>query len=204
MSFVGSDRRLSHSSDRLADAMKLIDERTPDGSRHFARLPRIAPWKVVRDHVLSLGSARVVNDVGEGPAEPWLDFTFRGHRFLIHCHENQFRLTVRDPQCSDLLLFQVGLHFQRLLNELGEEGMGDEKPGGCAVLTRRPGRCSNPRVRHFRPPLRTLSYRQPRSAVSRRLDRTPADAHDVEAVVSDTPAPTVCGSCGSSPTEPWK
>ena len=114
--------------------MKLIDERTPDGSRHFARLPRIAPWKVVRDHVLSLGSARVVNDVGEGPAEPWLDFTFRGHRFLIHCHENQFRLTVRDPQCSDLLLFQVGLHFQRLLNELGEEGMGDEKPGGCARI----------------------------------------------------------------------
>ena len=59
---------MSHPSDRLADTMKLIDERTPDGSRHFAKLPKIAPWEIVRDHVLLLGSARVVNYVGEGPA----------------------------------------------------------------------------------------------------------------------------------------
>ena len=110
--------------------MKLIDERTPDGSRHFAKLPKIAPWEVVRDHVLLLGSARVVNYVGEGPSEPWLDFTFRGHRFLIHSHENQFRLFVRDPQCSDLILYEVGLHFEQLLNPMGNEGTRDEgEPG---------------------------------------------------------------------------
>jgi hypothetical protein len=106
--------------------MKLIDERTPDGSRHFARLPKIAAWEVVRDHVLLLGNARVVNYVAEGPAEPWLDFTFRGHRFLIHSHGNQFRLSVRDPQCSDLILYEVGLHFERLLDEMGDEGMSDK------------------------------------------------------------------------------
>ncbi len=106
--------------------MKLIDERTPDGSRHFAKLPKIAPWETVRDHVLLLGIARVVNYVGDGPGQPWLDFTFRGHRFLIHCHENQLRLFVRDPQCSDLILYEVGLHFERLLGERRDEGAMDE------------------------------------------------------------------------------
>jgi hypothetical protein len=108
--------------------MKLIDERTPDGSRYFARLPKVAPWEVVRDHVLLLGNARVVNYVGNGPGEPWLDFTFRGHRFLIHAHENQFQLFVRDPQCSDLVLYEVGLHFEQLFaryddDELEEAGL---------------------------------------------------------------------------------
>ncbi len=100
--------------------MKLIDERTPDGSRQFAKLPKLVPWEVVRDHVLLLGNAKVVNDVGEGLVEPWLDFTFRGHRFLIHCHGKQFQLSVRDPQCSDLLLYEVGVHFERLLDEMGD------------------------------------------------------------------------------------
>ena len=97
--------------------MRLIDERTPDGSRQFARLPKIAPWEVVRNHVLLLGSAKVVNYVAEGAVAPWLDFTFRGHRFVIHSHENQLRLFVCDPQCSDLILFEVGSHFERLLGE---------------------------------------------------------------------------------------
>ena len=100
--------------------MKLIDERTPDGSRHFARLPKIVPWEAVRDHIPLLGSAKVVNYVEGGVASPWLDFTFRGHRFLIHSHENQFRLFVRDPLCSDLILFEVGRHFEELLG--GEMG----------------------------------------------------------------------------------
>ena len=97
--------------------MKLIDQRMPDGSRHFARLPRITPWEVVRGHVLLLQGAEVLNFVGEGIANAWLDFTYRGHRFVIHSHENQLRLCVRDPQCPDLLLYQVGCHFEQLLAE---------------------------------------------------------------------------------------
>jgi hypothetical protein len=102
--------------------MKLIDQRTPDGSRHFANLPKIASWEIVRDHVLLLGDARVVNFVDNGLAQPWLDFTYRGHRFLIQCHRRQLRLCVRDPQCSDLILYEVGVHFERLAG-----GMRDEK-----------------------------------------------------------------------------
>jgi hypothetical protein len=95
--------------------MRLIDERTPDGSRHFAELPTTASWKVVRDYVLLLGSAEVINYIDDEIATPWLDFSFRGHRFLIHNHENRLRLYVCDPQCSDLILYEVGIHLERLL-----------------------------------------------------------------------------------------
>jgi hypothetical protein len=104
--------------------MKLIDERTPDGSRHFAELPKTASWKAVHDCVLLLGSANVINYIDEGIASPWLDFSFRGHRFLIHSHENCLRLYVRDPQCSDLILYEVGIHLERLLGTMRDEERG--------------------------------------------------------------------------------
>jgi hypothetical protein len=99
--------------------MKLIDERTLDGSRHFAHWPHAATWSAVYDHLLLLPSAEPVNVVGRQVAAAGLDFTFRGHRFTIHSHEGQFRLIVCDPQCSDLILYQVGRHFERLLGEGG-------------------------------------------------------------------------------------
>jgi len=98
----------------LRGAMRLLDERTPDGSRHFARLPKIAPWEVVRDHVLLLRGAKIINDINRGAAATWLDFAYREHRFVIHCHESELRLYVHDPQCSDVVLFQVGSHLERL------------------------------------------------------------------------------------------
>jgi hypothetical protein len=96
--------------------MRLIDERTPDGSRHFACFPQTATWRCVRDHALLLPQARLLNVVGdEGKA--WFDFNFRGHCFLIQSRERCFRLIVRDPQCADLILYQVGCHFEHLLGE---------------------------------------------------------------------------------------
>jgi hypothetical protein len=101
--------------------MRLIDERTPDGSRHFACLPRTTTWRRICDHALLLPEAELINVVADGVAAAWLDFHFRGHRFLIQSHERRFRLFVRDPQCADLILYQVGCHFERLL--------GDDEPG---------------------------------------------------------------------------
>jgi len=80
----------------------------------------VSPWEIVRDHVLLLENAKLVNFVGDDVARGWLDFSFRGHRFLIHSHENHLHLYVHDPQCSDLILFQVGRHFERLFTK--EEG----------------------------------------------------------------------------------
>ena len=95
--------------------MRLIDQRTRDGSRHFAYLPQGASWGTLYDYVLLLPGAEMINFVGEGPAKAWLDFRFRRHRFLIDARDGRFRLFVRDPQCLDLILYQVGCHFQRLL-----------------------------------------------------------------------------------------
>jgi hypothetical protein len=97
--------------------VKLIDERTPDGSRHFARWSHTASWEALYDHVRSLPNAEMVNFVSQQDAPPWLNFTFRGHHFVIHSHEGQSQLFVRDPQCSDLILYQVGRHFEMLLGE---------------------------------------------------------------------------------------
>jgi hypothetical protein len=95
--------------------MRLLDERTADGSRHFAQFSRAVAWNRIRDHAMLLGGAKIVNSIDGEIAAPWLDFLFRGHRFLIRGHGDQLRLSVYDPQCPDLLLFEVGVHFERLL-----------------------------------------------------------------------------------------
>lgn len=91
--------------------MRLIDERTPDGSRHFAVIDQNAGLRAMRNRVLQLKNAKVVNFIDEGIAKPWFDFTFRGHRFLIHCENGEYLLYVQDPQCPDLILFEVGQHL---------------------------------------------------------------------------------------------
>jgi len=95
--------------------MRLIDERTPDGSRRFTHLRRVADWNSVRDHVLLLPGAEMVNFIGGELAGDWLDFSFRGRRFLIRSRDDHLHLYVDDPQCSDLVLYQVGRHFEQLL-----------------------------------------------------------------------------------------
>ncbi|MBU4271261.1 MAG: hypothetical protein KKA28_05295 [Planctomycetes bacterium] len=105
----------------LTGAMKLIDERTLDGSRRFTHLPRVADWISVRDHVLLLPGAEMVNFIGGEMAQDWLDFAFRGRRFLIRGHDDHFHLFVDDPQCSDLILYQVGRHFEQLLKTVREQ-----------------------------------------------------------------------------------
>jgi hypothetical protein len=97
--------------------MRLVDQRTRDGSRHFARFPQAATWGAICDHVMLLPGAEMVNFVAEWPARAWLDFRFRRHRFLINARDGLFHLFVRDPQCPDLILYQVGYHFERLLGQ---------------------------------------------------------------------------------------
>jgi hypothetical protein len=104
--------------------MRLIDKRMQDGSRHFASLPKEANWSVVGNHVLLLPDAELINFIGEGSARAWLDFRFRRHRFLIDVCDERFRLFVDDPQCPDLILYQVGYHFERLLGGVAD----DERP----------------------------------------------------------------------------
>jgi hypothetical protein len=112
--------------------MRIIDERTQDGSRHFARLPQAANWTAICQHTLLLPGAEMVNFVGDGLATAWLDFGFRQHQFRIKMQDGQFRLFVRDPQCPDLTLCQVGYHFERLL---GKTDHSEEKPPRPHIAT---------------------------------------------------------------------
>ena len=70
--------------------MILIDQRHLDGSRHFASWPLAATWGTIHNHVQSLPSVETVNLVGGEIAAGWIDFTFRGHRFVVHRHEGHF------------------------------------------------------------------------------------------------------------------
>ncbi len=63
----------------------------------------------------------VVNLIGPQLAAAWLDFAFRGHRFAIRNCGTQFHFSVCDPQCSDVILYRVGRHFERLLGEVAED-----------------------------------------------------------------------------------
>lgn len=94
--------------------MRLIDERTQDGSRHFACFPQETTWDEVCSHAALLPDAEIVNSVSGDHAPAWLDFRFREHRFLIKTRDGQLHLLVYDPQCCDLILYEVGRHFERL------------------------------------------------------------------------------------------
>jgi len=112
---IDGDNFLSLAAAIVADAMRLIDIRTCDGSRQYLCLPRAVAWNALRDHAMQLPEAEVVNFVGEGLAQAWLDFVFRGHRFLVRGHDGQFHFFVRDPHCPDLIVYQVARHFKELL-----------------------------------------------------------------------------------------
>ncbi len=95
--------------------MKLIDRRTADGSRQFVCLPKTASWSALRRHVATLPGAEVAGCEADGPAFPWLGFTYRGHSFTVRQQGEEFHFFVADPRCPDLSLYQVAAHCAELL-----------------------------------------------------------------------------------------
>ena len=98
--------------------MKLLDVRTSDGSRHFLCLPQNVTWRVLCRHLLRLEGTRIFNFVGCGMAAAWIDFGYRGNRFLVRNEGRDFSFFVRDPLCPDLTLFALALHCERLLGRI--------------------------------------------------------------------------------------
>jgi hypothetical protein len=105
--------------------MRLIDERAPDGSRHFACFPQVVDWAALCAHIRLLPGVEILNCVAEGLAHAWLDFRFRGQCFLVRLCNGLCRLTVRDPLCSDLILCQVGHYIEQLSRPSGRDGLRD-------------------------------------------------------------------------------
>ena len=95
--------------------MKLIDVRTEDGSRHFARLPEGADWDALCNHLKQLPEVSVAQLVAEWTAEPRIEFTYQDHRCTVRRQEDEYCFFVRDPRCSDVPLYRLALHCERLL-----------------------------------------------------------------------------------------
>lgn len=94
--------------------MRIIDQRTEDGSRRFLCLPKTTDWEGLRGHLAQLPGLRVANYLAGGFA-PMLDFFYWGHRFSIQEQSGEFWFTVLDPMCSDLTLYQIAIHVEGLL-----------------------------------------------------------------------------------------
>jgi hypothetical protein len=102
----------------MAGTMKLIDIRTRDGSRLYLHLPQTVGWHDLRDHATRLPGAEVTRFVAEGVAQRQLEFSYRGYSFFIQEGGKHFSFFVRDPQCPDLIVYQVAQHFQDLVEQL--------------------------------------------------------------------------------------
>jgi len=95
--------------------MKLIDLRTDDGSRHFTRLPKAASVEDLRVHLAAMEGVEIGESASNGTAQPHLEFSYRDHQFRIRFDRDHFDFFVHDPQCSDVHLYRVVLHCQKLL-----------------------------------------------------------------------------------------
>ncbi|MEN6405539.1 MAG: hypothetical protein ABFC77_03610 [Thermoguttaceae bacterium] len=105
--------------------MRLIDQRTPDGSREFGCLPGVSDSLALRDHLLQLSGAESLQCVGSEDIALRLDFYFRRHHFLATVCHGLLRLFVHDPQCPDLILCEVLAHFERLPQPPTGDDFGD-------------------------------------------------------------------------------
>jgi len=98
--------------------MKLIDLRMNDGSRHFAVLPEVVPWSVMRDHIATLPDTTVNHYVADGVTEAWIDFTYRGYKFSVNTQLGEFWFFVSDPCCPEFLLSEVASHCEKLASHV--------------------------------------------------------------------------------------
>ncbi len=95
--------------------MRLIDERTDAGSRHFANLPRSVNAETLRDHLLCLPGTKIINFVDDAVVHGWIDFEYDGRRFVVRVQDEKFSFFVTDPQYSDVSLYRLALHCGQLL-----------------------------------------------------------------------------------------
>ena len=90
--------------------IRLIDRRTEDGSRLFTYLPQTAGWEGLHTHLRRLPGVQIANYVPAELTEPWIDFLYRSHRFSVRQQEDRICLIVRNPQCPDVILYQLAAH----------------------------------------------------------------------------------------------
>jgi hypothetical protein len=94
----------------------LLENKLIDGSRHFVDMPEVAFFDDFYDHTEELEGARLTEFVTDGVTGMWLDFEFRGHEFSVTNQFGDYWFFVRDPECSEEILFEIIEHFRQLLD----------------------------------------------------------------------------------------
>lgn len=95
--------------------VSLYDIRMIDGSRQFADIPETVFFDAIRNCAAKLEGAIETGFVSDWVTEMWLDFDFRGHSFSVNNQFGEYWFFVRDPACSDEILFDVISHFEKLI-----------------------------------------------------------------------------------------
>src|SRR5689334_1566748 len=107
--------RNSSTKQRLPLVIKteIFDVRMNDGSRHFAAIPEVVSFDVMRNQARSLEGAVETGFVTDEVTEMWLDFKYCGNRFSINNQLGDYWFFVEDSKCPEPILVDVLQHFAR-------------------------------------------------------------------------------------------
>jgi len=98
--------------------MELLNDTMNDGSRNFILLPvgNTPPIRLLL-RVITLWGAYPTAYI-PSLSESWIEFRYKRHTFSINNQYGDFWFFVKDPSCSDELLFEVINHFKGVLSEI--------------------------------------------------------------------------------------
>lgn len=97
----------------MSSETRLIDVRMNDGSRHFAAIPEVVPWTVMRDRLALLAGVMVRDYVSDGVTEAWIDFVYKGYAFSVNTQCGEYWFFVSDPNCPQTILAEMVAHCVR-------------------------------------------------------------------------------------------
>ncbi len=93
---------------------KLLDFRTPGGSRQFAEIPDRIDWNVLHERLVNHPDFVVTESLTDGVTQWIHDFTYRGFEFTVDTQFGELWLFVADASCDDEVLHDVLNWFLRI------------------------------------------------------------------------------------------
>lgn len=93
----------------------LLESKIKNGARPFVDMPEVVFFDEFADHVEELGGAEITEFITDGVVEMWLEFEFRGHKFLVNNQLGDYLFFALDTNCPEEILLQIIDHFRKLL-----------------------------------------------------------------------------------------
>jgi hypothetical protein len=101
-------------------------------SIRFYQHPQTCFWHEVRERLSALQGVRITSAVDDPVIGSWIDFSFRGHDFMIHAEAGTFIFSAVGRNPPDDLCAEIQSHFETLLGKSTDNG-----DGGAMGLMRR-------------------------------------------------------------------